>query len=265
MLTLISTRLALLVFLLCLIAMVWFRRRKVRQRLSIPLSEAVVATAQEKFNAARSSERVQPDISGVRSEITTEPTENKAASTVPSESMEGATLYAKLLAVFACLWLLVALPFVTDAACPLFATLGLAIHWLILAFAWLFGLWAPFLVRSSSARRWWLSAGIAGLLGLLLAFTDVGFMFRVALSERALGAYVATVPSGTKNSSHSNRLVGLFLVDGTEENNGAVVLYTSSGFLDRYGIAYVPPGAIPPSGVSVKHLFGPWYRFKWRF
>lgn len=261
-----SPYLALLVCLLLLTAISWLKRRKERERLSLPVSAAVVAAALEKFNPVRSSECVQSDTSGIRRAITNEPMGNQAAAIAPNESIDGMTLYAKFLAVFAWLWLLAALPFVTDAACEFIASMLLAVTWMILAFAWLCGLLAaPFLFRSASARKWWFSAGLAGILGLLLAFTDVDFMLRVALSERALSAHVASVPPGTQNSIHPNRLVGLFLVDGTEESGGAVFLYTSSGFLDRYGVAYVPDGAIPPSHLSMKHLFGPWYHFKWRF
>jgi hypothetical protein len=244
-----------------------FKSRKEHERLSLPLSAAVVAAAQEKFNAVRGSECVQLDNSDLQSFITPEPTETNVASVVPSESLAGINLYARLLALMAWLWLLAALPFVTDAACFLFVVALLAITWIMLALAWLCGLFeARYLLRSSSARRWWLSAGLAGLLGLLLAFTDVGFILRVALSERALNAYVASVPPGTRNATHTNRPVGLFLVGGTEERDGVVVLYTSSSFLDRHGIAHIPEGAIPPSNLrSVKHLFGSWYSFRWKF
>src|SRR5262249_20598945 len=162
-----------------------------------------------------------------------------------------------ILAALAWLWLIVALPFITDAACDMFVALVLGFTWMALALSWLCGLFAvpfisrsssarlifktyfgvtedeivPFLPPSSSARLWWASAGLAGLLGLLLAFSDAGLILRVALSERKLNAHVAAVPPGTNNSSHPNRLVGLFFVDGTEESNGVVALYTSSDFL----------------------------------
>jgi hypothetical protein len=176
-------------------------------------------------------------------------------------------LYARILAALAWLWLVVALPFITDAACNIFAAFVLGFAWMALALSWLCVLFAvPFLSRSSSARLWWASAGLAGLVGLLLAFSDAGLILRVALSERALNAYVATVPPGTKNYSHPNRLVGLFFVDGTEESNGVVALYTSSDFLDRHGIIFVPDGATVPEYLrGLRHLYGKWYSFWWHF
>jgi hypothetical protein len=60
--------------------------------------------------------------------------------------------------------------------------------------------------------------------------------------------------------------VGLFLVEGIEEFQGAIFLYTSNGFINRYGIAYVPPGTeLPPRRFLIKNLSGNWYSFGWRF
>jgi hypothetical protein len=266
MLTMTLPFLALFVGLLCLAFLGWLNRRKEHKRSSMPLTAAIVAAAQEKFNAVQSSKGVQADNSGVQRAILNEPMEDNVPSVALNESMDRDALYAMVLAAMAWLWLLAALPFLTDAACQFPVAGVLAITWMILALAWLCGLLlAQSVLRSSSARRWWLSAGLAGLLGLLLAFTDVGFLLRVAISERALNAYVAAVPAGTTNAIHSIRQVGLFLVDGTEESNGVVVLYTSSSFLDRQGVAFVPEGVIPPQHLSMKHLFGPWYSFRWRF
>lgn len=258
--------LALLLCLLLLMRKAWLKRRREREQSAFPFSEAVLAAAQEKFNAARSSESVKASASDIRATIPNNPGEDQYSPDGANESIVGNTSYAMLLALMAWLWFLAALPFLTDAACQIFVAAILAILWMILAFTWLCGLFmARSLLRSSSAWKWWLSAGLAGLLGLLMAFTDVGFIARVALSDRALSAYVAAVPAGTENTTHSPRLVGLFLVDGTQESDGVVLLYTSTDFLDRHGIAYVPKGVIPPSHLSMKHLFGQWYSFWWHF
>jgi hypothetical protein len=91
-------------------------------------------------------------------------------------------------------------------------------------------------------------------------------ILRVALSERALNACVAAVPPGTYNPSHPDRPVGLFFVDGTEESNVVVALYTSSDFLDRQGIIFVPDeAAVPEKFWDLRHLPGKWYRFRWHF
>jgi hypothetical protein len=61
--------------------------------------------------------------------------------------------------------------------------------------------------------------------------------------------------------------VGLFQIDRLDKSPGAFALYTSDyGLFDRAGVAYVPPGSQPPSGVRIiHHLYGDWYRFWWKF
>lgn len=74
-------------------------------------------------------------------------------------------------------------------------------------------------------------------------------------------------PLNSYDSMHPPRRVGLFWVDGTENKGGAVFLYTSSSFLNRHGIVYVPPGQATPSikGRVNEQLVGPWHSFTWRF
>jgi hypothetical protein len=162
------------------------------------------------------------------------------------------------------LWLLAAVPFLTnpgDLAPLLFAAAGL-----LIGLAWLCVLLIPpHLPRSAGEACRWASVPLAGLLGLA-AVSGPGLMLRVALCERQLTAYVAGVPPGT-GGIHPPKRVGLFSVDETEEYQGIVLLYTDSGFLDRFGVAYVPPGKGPPQVFKVRfsHLYGPWYRFRWKF
>lgn len=281
----------LLAMFVCLAGMRLLKGRKEREQSWFPISSTVVAAAKEKFQAGRSSKAVQADQTSVQRTISAEPTESNIDLLTFHDSIESGTLFASILAALAWLWLVVALPFITDAACNMFATFVLGFTWMVLALSWLCGLFAvpflsrawlarlilktfdvtedeivPFLFRSSPARLWWASAGLASLLGLLLAFSDAGLILRVALSERALNAYVAAVPPGTQNSSHPNRLVGLFLVDGTEESNGVVALYTSKEFIDRHGIIFVPDGATAPGHLwDLRHLHGKWYSFRWHF
>jgi hypothetical protein len=163
-------------------------------------------------------------------------------------------------AAFAWTWLLVATPFLTDIDCDILAGLILFFSWCVLAAVWL-GL--GYAVRPIS--RWWLSAGLAGCLGAALAFTDAGLAARVALCRPWLDAYADGVVAGTNDFLEEPHRVGLFLVDGTEERDGAVLLY-SGGFINRNGIAYVPEGQGPPAHVHhVRHLTGPWYSFEWMF
>jgi hypothetical protein len=179
----------------------------------------------------------------------------------------GGPSFALGVAVFASVWLLVALPFVTDAACFFLVAFFLGITWLLLAVLWLLvSLAQPASLRSARGLVLWLYALCIGLTGLGLAFTDHGLRMRVFLCQRSLTAYASAIPPGTRQNHSPDRLVGLFLVQETEASNGAVVLYTSADFLDRYGLVYLPPGAAWPSGVRYRsHLFGPWYSFWWHF
>jgi hypothetical protein len=172
---------------------------------------------------------------------------------------------ARAVAVFAWLWLLAALPFVTDAACDILAGLIIFFSWCFLAFWWA-GMGAVGWPLPGPARRWWLSAGLAGCLGPALALTDAGLIARVALSRPWLDAHAAGVVAGTNELPEGPHRVGLFVVDETREMDGVVVLYTGSGFLNRNGIARFPDGPVPlPRIRYVRHLTGPWYRFEWKF
>jgi hypothetical protein len=175
-----------------------------------------------------------------------------------------------ILAALAWFWLGLALPSLTKVSTGMFAGLALAGSWMLLALAWFI---APFippsLLRSRSARRWWLSAGFAGFLGLLLAFTDVGVMIRIGLCESSLKSYAAQVALAGGEFIHDSRPVGLFSVDGEEHIGGGVVfLYTGEHWIDRVGVAYVPPETTPPAQIPrrvIRHLYGPWYTCVWRF
>jgi hypothetical protein len=169
------------------------------------------------------------------------------------------------LAVLAWLWLLLALPFLTDAACNVFAGLFLFGTWLLLAVAWLFvGLVG--LPHSLSSRLWW-AAAVAGCLGVGLAFTDAGLLVRVALSQPWLEAYARQVPLDSRDTLHEPQWVGLFRVDGEENRGGAVFLYTSYGYLNRYGLAYIPSEQAfhQFSRMRKRPLLGEWHVFEWKF
>jgi hypothetical protein len=158
-------------------------------------------------------------------------------------------------------WLLAASPFLTDAACNIFIGFLLFFSWCLLAVGWL-GM--GFAVRPIS--RWWLSAGLAGGLGAALAFTDAGLAARVALCRPWLDAYADGVAAGTNDFPEEPHRVGLFLVDGTREVGGVVLLYTSGGFLNRNGVARFPDGPAPLARIrGVRHLAGRWYSFEWKF
>jgi hypothetical protein len=175
----------------------------------------------------------------------------------------------RILAWLAWLWLVAALPFLTNASCNLFVGFALAATWLLLAGAWLvLPLGMPGVLLQRAGRRRWLAAGGAGCLGLVLAFSDIGLMIRIALCEPSLSGYAAQIPPGGGKPLHGPRPIGLFLVDGEENYQGIVFLYTSSAFIDREGVAFVPTGTTPPSQIPrrrLRHLYGPWHWFSWKF
>jgi hypothetical protein len=171
----------------------------------------------------------------------------------------------RTLAALAWLWLLIAIPFLTDSACFFPAAIFLLATWVLLAVAWLVaGLtsWS----RSRRSQPWWFAA-VARCLGVCLTFTDAGLIARVRLSRPWLDAYACEVTPGTA-SAHESRWVGLFLVEQTDEEDGVVFLYTRGGFIDRHGLAYVPDNQQKSLfGIQLigRPLDGPWHTFEWKF
>jgi hypothetical protein len=172
-------------------------------------------------------------------------------------------LVPRLAAVAAWLWLAVAIPSLTDAACNFFLWLLLAASGGSLGVAWLALTCAkPSLLRPP-AGAWWLAVPAAGALGVGLLVTDLGLRLRVALCEDSLSRLVAAVKPGEQD--HEPRWVGLFQVQEVHEYQGGVYLFTSQSWLNRHGVAYLPDGAPVEPRMSVCHLYGPWYSFDWFF
>ncbi len=146
-------------------------------------------------------------------------------------------------------------------------SLALAGSWLLLAIAWLcLPVISGSFLHSRAGKAWYLSAALAGLVGFLFAFTDLGLKLRIALCESRLTAYAANVGPETSETLHGARRVGLFEVDGTEERAGVVLLYTSRSWLNRHGLAYNPQGKqIQGRFRPLQRLYGPWYSFEWKF
>jgi hypothetical protein len=172
----------------------------------------------------------------------------------------------RILALLGGLWILVAIPFLTDAGCNILVGGVLALCWFVGGLFWYaLALSRPALLRSRPERYLWLGIGIVGVLGLLLAKTDIGLIARVALCEETLASYAEQVPPEGEALSLEPRQVGLFYVNRVQNYDGVVFLHTSSyGWLDEAGIAYVKPGthALIIDRRS-RHLFGPWYWFYW--
>jgi hypothetical protein len=173
-------------------------------------------------------------------------------------------LGARCQAVIAWLWLLIAVPFVSEPHHNLFAMLFLGASGFCIGMTWvLYSVtWPQFL--SQPSRKWWLSIPLAGSLGVALLFSNYGLALRIMLCENSLREYIATVPPG-QPADGKVQWIGLFRVEEVTEYQGAVYFYTGAGFLDRSGLAYIPPGLLPTPKIRVHHLYGPWYTFVWRF
>jgi hypothetical protein len=103
--------------------------RKEREQSWFPISSSVVAAAQEKFQAGRSSEAVQANQTSVQMAISAEPTESNISPLTSNESIESGTLSARILAALAWLWLVVALPFAAVLS------VGLLVLWNVVTFS----------------------------------------------------------------------------------------------------------------------------------
>jgi hypothetical protein len=174
-----------------------------------------------------------------------------------------------ILGIFAGVWLLLAIPLVTDAGIGLEAVI-LAGFGLELSVAWaVTGLVFLSRKRTWSSIAWFLSTPFAGLVAICLASHDIGLTMRIALSESSLKQHVAQAPPGICRQI-SGKMVGLFLVSEEIECEGTIVLFTaSSGLMNRAGLAYIPEGKRMPPGEyryrNIRRVYKNWYRFEEKF
>ena len=176
------------------------------------------------------------------------------------------TLGERLLVRFAWVWLLLMLPFVTNATLNLCVTFPLILFGFVLAIFWLAMTAAKPSRCSLRTGKRWLSVPLIGLLAMSSALTYWGLAFRVMLCETQLR--IAGDDAKTKEW-HENfipRGIGLFHVDRIETAGDAVYYHTSRDFINSAGIAYAPNGQQENSSHRLtQHLYGPWYRFWWKF
>jgi hypothetical protein len=166
-------------------------------------------------------------------------------------------------------WLIIFLPGLTNVgmgfmaewvfmhACPFFAIL-----WVIATVAMFWDYQLP----SRAAVCWWLVANAALILVAVLLITHVGVSIRTRISEPWLDEKVAMANQGVQ-FSREPCTVGLFQVEEIWVHQGAVYFFTGDyGLLDQAGIAFIPNGADPLGRTRVlRHLYGDWYSFVWRF
>jgi hypothetical protein len=169
-------------------------------------------------------------------------TEKKPAATAPARVP---VIGWRLMAAASLLWLLATLPFVTDAGPGFLEPLALGMAGLVIGLAWVIRTAAcPPKVWSAEAA-WWLSVPASGAIAFGLLATDHGLALRTRLCESRLTGFVAEV-AGQDQADWTPRWVGLFYVDEVQEYEGGVYLFTSGGFLNRNGIAHIPPARPRP-------------------
>jgi hypothetical protein len=189
----------------------------------------------------------------------------------PTEPVPLASLLGiRLLVACATVWLVAALPFLTDTAgVDLFNfNFWLVIAWFLLTWHWLRVPFAsPVKLRSRPSRRLWLMTGAVCVLGAILIMTDLGLVARLYLCERQVVAYVSGVAPKTSEFPHEPRRVGLFQVVGTGGSPGGMVtLSTTTAFNDNrfHGLVYLPghEGPLVYNKSRTNHLYGPWYALR---
>jgi hypothetical protein len=173
-------------------------------------------------------------------------------------------LSVRMLVGLAWLWFLAAMVFLTDPGCDFRVFLLVGFSGFFIGIMWLV---MTILNRSlifGTVPKRWLSVPLAGILAQLFLVTDWGITLRVRSCEGQLNSYVASVPAGTDDQTP--RWIGLFRIEETVEHDGAVYLYTGHPFIDRAGVAYIPPGTKLAGGIRAdRRLHGDWYSFIWKF
>lgn len=167
-------------------------------------------------------------------------------------------------------WFLLAVPHVTNAGTGMmWLCLLVPVSFIVIA-AWSCSI--AYLLEYDSQpdprvwRVWgWSMAVIAVIVALI--FVPYGLTARVWLSSGPLLELAQSLPA-SEDPTPVNRCVGHFYVQKCEtSNDGAVAIVTcDSGMMDCAGVLYLPPGSTAPSSVRVEeHLYGPWYRFWWKW
>ncbi|MFF4197808.1 hypothetical protein [Nonomuraea sp. NPDC001831] len=123
--------------------------------------------------------------------------------------------------------------------------------------------------RPGLRRHWvrWTAAPLMGVIVTALVLTGAPFSARFALSEPGLEQFARTVAADTGAVRREEQWVGLFPLTSIERvPGGARFLVSDTGFIDRYGFAWLPGGApAEESHSEYTHLEGPWYVWESQF
>ena len=132
--------------------------------------------------------------------------------------------------------------------------------------AWMFLLFATYKSYSRETIGLAFAVPLAGVLVVAALVTGADLKLRLWLCETELKQYAANAPVDPPEFD-ADKMVGLFLVTGVKKSNSAFCLFGPHGFLNRYGIAYIPVGTGPlPPEIRIQHsIYGDWYTFWWKF
>ncbi|MGI5273266.1 hypothetical protein ACQEUU_29240 [Nonomuraea sp. CA-218870] len=111
----------------------------------------------------------------------------------------------------------------------------------------------------------WVAAPVMGVTVIGLVYADVPFTARFALSQPSLESFARQVAGG--DAEHDDQWVGLFPVESVQRvDGGARFLVRGTGFLDRYGFAWIPDG-VPEEEHHMDYtpVEGPWYVWEMRW
>lgn len=193
-----------------------------------------------------------------------------AADSEPKPAKQPLPMLASAMLCFTLVWFVIAVPNMTDAGIGFFGVCLLLPLTVIVIATWFLTLVKIADASDKSDRQtikaWRFCTGLI-LFTALLAWPEVGFRARLWLSSGSLEKYAISLPNDS-HSLHPQGYVGLFLIEGYQkDSNGVVAIWTtSSGFLDRAGLLYVPPNAPIPEYFPIReHFFGSWYWCLQRF
>jgi hypothetical protein len=185
----------------------------------------------------------------------------------------------KFLAIWSALWALCALWAFSNVRVDPFVFLGVLLWGSALAALWTITLCCLIVLRLRSPRRIGrlrarngliiLATPALGVLGVFLLWTDLDFLLRLKLSERALIAHCESVIADPERANEPRRRIGLFRVYAVDVVDADAVRVTTvlPGIFDEAGVYYDPGDVLaehrgwPEDRLS---LFGPWDAFYFR-
>lgn len=184
----------------------------------------------------------------------------------------------KFLAIWSALWALCALWAFSNVRVDALVFLAVLLWGSALAALWTLTLCCLIVLRLRSPRRIGrlrvrngliiLATPALGVLGVFLLWTDLDFLLRLKLSERALIAHCESVIADPERANEPRRWIGLFRVYAVDVVDTDAVRVTTvlPGIFDEAGVYYDPDDVVPETDGWPEQrsgLFRQWKRFHW--